>query len=612
MNASSYFNSLVEICEKYELKTLRKDIISARNTMEDEGARIAFIGPVKAGKSTLINALLEERLLPAQEIPTTGCITEIKRADSTTYTVVMDRITQETTEVDKETADEYILGKKNAELVVIGLPNKKMLIDCMRIVDTPGIGSTNPFHDLIVQEYLPQVDAAFVVMNGEFGAPTDEVIEFLSEEVIKQNLAKLYFVITRGDKFTGNQSHKVLESYRKQISKYVDHPRVFMTAAPFAYKNCEEVTSGIEGILSALDNEVFPRRDEILNQRILRELSIHRDHLKETLKDIRNNVDLSDSQIEKDISEVDANIKELGSAITSIQEKFEALRMSMSKTASETARTVAEVYANNDKEIAEDRSNEIFECLRNTLKYEARSNLDGIPDYVWSSSMPDMTDVSKGIDRIDNIVTASDKLATAALVIWIAPGLGPEVGTILGEGIEIAEVVASGVTALAGSVGLREEKAREIAERLGRKAEEYYDKKKEAIDSSKDKKAKEREEKSKKEDTTGLGSILTSAGKFIATINPIHIVAESIKPHLKRNYADLRIKRAVNIYVSKYIDFTQDFVNSILEGKMHALNSHRDSYRETVRRKQLKVKEGKTMMREISDDLESINAMEFK
>lgn len=51
---------------------LKAEIIEAGDRIHDPTYRIAVFGPFNYGKSTLLNALLGERTLPMDLVPTTG------------------------------------------------------------------------------------------------------------------------------------------------------------------------------------------------------------------------------------------------------------------------------------------------------------------------------------------------------------------------------------------------------------------------------------------------------------------------------------------------------------------------------------------------------------
>lgn len=58
--------------------SLFRQIYNLRQQLMNDTFKVTVIGNFKSGKSTLINALLGQEILPANALPTTAVITEIK------------------------------------------------------------------------------------------------------------------------------------------------------------------------------------------------------------------------------------------------------------------------------------------------------------------------------------------------------------------------------------------------------------------------------------------------------------------------------------------------------------------------------------------------------
>jgi tRNA U34 5-carboxymethylaminomethyl modifying GTPase MnmE/TrmE len=71
-NLANYLKSIVGTLELAPDSQLRKDVLTICNYCENPIFRIAVFGPFNYGKSTLLNALLGDRTLPIDLIPTTG------------------------------------------------------------------------------------------------------------------------------------------------------------------------------------------------------------------------------------------------------------------------------------------------------------------------------------------------------------------------------------------------------------------------------------------------------------------------------------------------------------------------------------------------------------
>ena len=66
-----------ELKDESEVQSLEE----IRNKLKDNNFKVLVIGEFKRGKSTFINALLQEEILPAYSVPCTAIINEIKFGD---------------------------------------------------------------------------------------------------------------------------------------------------------------------------------------------------------------------------------------------------------------------------------------------------------------------------------------------------------------------------------------------------------------------------------------------------------------------------------------------------------------------------------------------------
>ena len=78
INLTNYFNSALGVLELEPDSQLRKDVISVYEDLVNHSFQIAVFAPFSYGKSTLLNALLGQRTLPIDIIPTTKSAIYVK------------------------------------------------------------------------------------------------------------------------------------------------------------------------------------------------------------------------------------------------------------------------------------------------------------------------------------------------------------------------------------------------------------------------------------------------------------------------------------------------------------------------------------------------------
>jgi GTPase Era involved in 16S rRNA processing len=203
---------------------------------------LAVLGQVKRGKSTLLNALLGEDILPSAVVPLTAIPTFIRYGaertlrvrynDSRPDTVVEEELVQCSEDKSHPASHHYGIrwlqehltlyvteeenpeNQKGVREVEITLP-APILRDVV-LIDTPGIGSVYRHNTEVTMNFLPQCDAALFLVSAD--PPITEVeVAFLRE--IKDRVARLFFVLNKVDYLTGDEKETALAFYRTVLNR---------------------------------------------------------------------------------------------------------------------------------------------------------------------------------------------------------------------------------------------------------------------------------------------------------------------------------------------------------------------------------------------------------
>jgi hypothetical protein len=167
--------------------------------LSEQVFNLVAAGQFKRGKSTVINALLGEPLLPAGVVPLTSVITVIQSgASSAAYATL--RSGQERP-IEVAELGEYVTERgnpansKSIERVVIEHPSP-WLADGVRLVDTPGIASVYEHNTDETRKYLPQADAVLFIASVDQPVSRAEV-DFLRD--IRRYAAKVFCLLNKTD-----------------------------------------------------------------------------------------------------------------------------------------------------------------------------------------------------------------------------------------------------------------------------------------------------------------------------------------------------------------------------------------------------------------------------
>ncbi|MEA5533073.1 dynamin family protein [Crocosphaera sp. XPORK-15E] len=169
LQVSNAFKKALDILEIEETSDLKKDIISLCNYLENPTFRIAVFGPFNYGKSTLLNALLGNKTLPIDLIPTTGAAIYVKYGEklSTKITLIDDTIIcEEGTDILKKYAilndQRYMRDDVKSVEVYCEHPLLKMGVE---FLDLPGTNDREK-QDNLVKDKLLTADLIIQVVDG--------------------------------------------------------------------------------------------------------------------------------------------------------------------------------------------------------------------------------------------------------------------------------------------------------------------------------------------------------------------------------------------------------------------------------------------------------------
>ena len=171
-STSSEFELLAKIervVRERGLVEFRSTIAGITDRLEDQSLEIAVFGRVSSGKSSLLNAILGEEILPVGVTPITAVPTRIRYNDAPLLSVWYAGRLPETLEIRRlaEFASEH--GNPNNEKrvtrMVVHLPSAR-LREGVTLVDTPGLGSLATTGASETLAYLPNCDLGVVLIDG--------------------------------------------------------------------------------------------------------------------------------------------------------------------------------------------------------------------------------------------------------------------------------------------------------------------------------------------------------------------------------------------------------------------------------------------------------------
>jgi GTP-binding protein EngB required for normal cell division len=228
---------------------------------------LVVLGAFKRGKSTLINALLGEAVLPTAIVPLTSVVTILSYGEH--LDILVHFHNGQTSQISLAELADYITergnprNRKGVMEVEIFYPSE-YLRDGVRIIDTPGVGSIYSHNTDVAYNYLPQVDAAVFVVTADPPLSAAEQ-EFLHD--IREYVHKLFFVLNKIDYLETPDQQEALDFTAQVLQENLATDRV--TIFPLSAKMALAAKSN--GHPELLEPSLIPRFENHLRRFLYQE-----------------------------------------------------------------------------------------------------------------------------------------------------------------------------------------------------------------------------------------------------------------------------------------------------------------------------------------------------
>jgi len=193
-----------------ELSSIIRDMSGVAGMQEDLMAslqrkidghlfNIVVAGEFKRGKSTFINALLGDEVLPMGVVPLTSVITIVKSGPSAAIRVQFSNGDSQLAQLSR--LPDYVTEQgnpgncKEVRDVTVYHPSSWLKAG-LQLVDTPGVGSVHQQNSEVTHHYLPQSDAVIFIISADQPLSHNE-LDFLV--CIRRHAAKVFCVLNKVD-----------------------------------------------------------------------------------------------------------------------------------------------------------------------------------------------------------------------------------------------------------------------------------------------------------------------------------------------------------------------------------------------------------------------------
>lgn len=511
------------LVQKLDMEHCAQTLQQLRQKISSDTFKIMVMGNFKNGKSTFINALLGQEILPAYAVPTTAIINEIKYGEKPKAVLhflnplpekMYDGIPEKALthmrrfkmkdvppiEMPVDEIEDYVvipMGMEHKEAIKQS-PFEKvelfwpldLLKDGVEIVDSPGLNE-NPVRTQVTMEYLSKADAIIFVFSALAMGSAGE-IAYIDDTLRKNGFGEqsLFCVVNRFDQLTSEREQQRLRKFSDNLlAPYTKH--VYYTSAykglmgQLQHNSAMLEESKIPAVETALADYLANERGKIKLATPARELIrvIRQDALETIIPQRRNALSTDLDVLKQRYSEAQPEIEKLRQQKDLITSRTEAFIANLIPDIRRSAvnyfnnlpgqiRVWVEEYepetkvsALHPKRDAEALSDELVSFVQNKIDSETREWLSGPFTNLVNDKVESLKDSLEG--RLEEFFVSLDQVkvnVTGSHNIDTEDIPVWKRVVAAGSGILIGDI---GVAALGATTGLSSEFAKGIALQIG-------------------------------------------------------------------------------------------------------------------------------------------------
>ncbi|NIM33913.1 MAG: hypothetical protein GTN67_00130 [Hydrotalea flava] len=259
-----------------EQQNLADEIMQLQHKLSSAEINVVITGFFKRGKSSLINALIGQNIMPIGVVPVTAIITLLKYAAFPGIEIVYKN--NQTEKNDLHCLQQYVSEEENPENIKnvshVIVYHPASILQQITIVDTPGVGSSLEHNTDTTLQFLTKIDVAIFVLSADMPISKSD-IEFLAQ--LKLQVNDIVFVENKKDLLNISDLEKVLAHNKKIIAEHCNIPIAEIDIIPVSANTHlagNMATSGIDNLLQLLEKNIAQNKPTIVQQSTKRQLAL--------------------------------------------------------------------------------------------------------------------------------------------------------------------------------------------------------------------------------------------------------------------------------------------------------------------------------------------------
>ncbi|HDG97578.1 MAG TPA: dynamin [Desulfobacterales bacterium] len=318
--------ALDEFCRMRQSTATAENLKEVRVKLAENRFHLVVLGQFKRGKSTFINSILGDKVLPTSVVPLTSIVTLLKYGDKEQIEVIFND--QSTRPITRDELPEYVTEKgnpknqKNVKQVEIALPSQ-YLKDGVYLIDTPGVGSTFENNTEMTYNFLPKVDAALFLLAVDPPISHSE-LAFLND--VQNFVQKIFFIQNKIDYLSDEERQESTEFSKRVIEEALgrDGIEIYPLSAKVALEG------KVSGDQELLEKSRLPEFDRVLSEFLMKAKG--KTVLESAVRSAKKLLSDEELAIQLEAQAVATPLEVLEKKIATFQEKMEEIKQDREDT----------------------------------------------------------------------------------------------------------------------------------------------------------------------------------------------------------------------------------------------------------------------------------------
>ncbi|HEY4181057.1 MAG TPA: dynamin family protein [Kofleriaceae bacterium] len=312
------FTQLADVADAVGMVTLARDIRTTRiPKLEAERFHLVVLGEFNHGKSTFVNALLGQEILPTGITPTTASINHVVYSATPTAKVMLRSGESKLLEAAQVKDWVTVAGGHADEVtfVEVGFPSD-LLRNNVVLVDTPGVNDLNEQRAEVTYGYVPRADAVLFLLDAG-QALKDSEQEFLRSRVLENARDRLVFVLGKMDMLNADEKTAVVDYVRQNLAKLMPEPKLFPLSAR-EWAKSKDPASGMPQLVEYLSSFLAKDRAQMILDNAAADAA-------RTAAYVENNLGVRMYSYDLDIGELETRISAVREQLDTSKRKLDEL-----------------------------------------------------------------------------------------------------------------------------------------------------------------------------------------------------------------------------------------------------------------------------------------------